>query len=230
MNRPSITHLDLRGDQKNPPAPKVVAGRSVRLAKLTRGRVVERDPRTITGIGIHQTACVFGPAGSEARYQRALLVPSHALAFGDGVFATAWPLPWLVHHGNALNPFSYGLEVEGHHPGLPDDPETPTREDEETTWSTDPTPFDDLAIETARAALFWLVEEGSKLGSDIRYVWAHRQANGTKRSDPGHPIWKHVVLDYAVRMLGLRTQPARTWRDGRPVPVEWDPAGVGQYR
>lgn len=225
-----ITHLDLRPEQRNPPPPKRVGGKVIRLAQLARGRVVERDPKSITGIGIHQAACVFGPASRPERYRRALVVPSHALAFRDGVFATAWPLPWLVHHGNSLNDFSYGLEIEGHHPGLPDDPETPRREDIESTWKQGPTPFDDLAIETARAALLWIVEEGSKLGSDLRYVWAHRQANGTKRSDPGYPIWKHVVLDYAVAKLGLRTEPGKTWRDGRPVPVEWDPAGVGTYR
>lgn len=227
----TIKHIDLCSEQKNPPPPKTMAnGKSTNIVKTARGKVVVRDPKIVTGIGIHQTACVFGPSNDiDRRNRRALNVPCHALAFRDGTFVTAFPLPWFVYHGNALNEFSYGLECEGKYPGLPDNPVTPQREDEQSTWGGNPTPLDDLAIETFRAALKHLYEEGMKLGSPLQYVWAHRQSNGQKPSDPGYGIWKHVVLDYAVAKLGLKTQPEKVWRDGKTVPPQWDPKGVGKY-
>lgn len=43
----------------------------------------------------------------------------------------------------------------------------------------------------------------------------------------GDETWS--ALNYAVPVLGLKTETARTWGDGRPVPIEWDPNGVGNY-
>jgi len=226
-----VKHLDLCSEQKNPPPPKQsVDGKKVNIALIKSGKVVVRDPKTITGIGIHQTACVFGPSNDiDKRHRRSLGVPCHALAFRDGVFATAFPLEWYMYHGNELNAFTLGLEIEGQYPGRADDPTTPKREDIQSTWGGNPTPFDDLAIETSREALKYLVEEGRRRGMPIEYVWAHRQSNGQKPSDPGHEIWKHVVLDYGVPVLGLRTQVDKTWRDGKPIPGLWDPSAKGKY-
>lgn len=228
----TVKHLDLCSEQRNPPPPKTVNGKSVSMVRAVRGKVVLRDPKTVVGVGIHQTACVFGPSGpSKAgqRHRRALNVPCHALAFRDGTYVTAFPLEWYVHHGNELNAFTLGLEVEGHYPGLPDDPATPIREDIRTTWKGNPTPFDDLAVETARAALKHLVESGRALGMPIEWIWAHRQSNGAKPSDPGWEIWRHVVLEYGVPVLGLRTQPNQVWRDGRGIPSQWQPGATAKY-
>lgn len=227
-----IKHLDLCSEQQNPPPYKVRGGKRINISKNVRGKVVVRDPSDITGIGIHQTACVFGPTGASRalqRHRRALKVPCHALAFRDGTFVTAFPLEWYVYHGNELNAFSLGLEIEGHYPGLPDDPRTPAREDIRTTWRGKATPFDDLIVETSREALRYLVEEGRSRGMPIEWIWAHRQTNGSKPSDPGWEIWKHVVLDYGVPKLGLRTQPDQTWRDGKPIPAQWEPGANGRY-
>lgn len=225
----TVRHVDLCGEQKNPPPPRVSGGKSVNLARVDRGRAVERSPKSVIGIGIHQTACVFGPKDPNKRNRRALAVPCHAMAFRDGTFVTAFPLEWHVHHGNDLNAFTLGLEIEGHYPGLPDDPGTPVREDIRSTWKGNPTPFSDLAVDTARAALRYLVEEGRRRGMPIEWIWAHRQAHGLKASDPGWEIWKRVVLDYGVPVLDLRTQVDRTWRDGRPIPAQWDPVATGKY-
>ena len=226
-----IRHLDLCTEQKNPPPAKTApSGKKVNICQTKLGKVVIRDPKKVIGIGIHQTACVFGPAADpEKRYRRALNVPCHALAFRDGVFATAFPLDWYVYHGNELNAFTLGLEIEGHYPGLPDDPATPRREDIQSTWGGKPTPFDDLAIETARAALKHLVEQGRAAGMPIQYVWAHRQANGQKPSDPGFEIWKHVVMEYGCTQLGLKTECSRAWKDGKQIPHSWDPSATGKY-
>jgi hypothetical protein len=218
----AVTFLDLTGESRNPPPPKTASdGSKNPICRLKNSKVLVRDPKTITGIGIHQTACVFGPADNLIkRHRRAFDVPSHALAFRDGVVATAFPMLWYMYHGHRLNAFTYGLEIEGQYPGLLDDPATPQREDIQTAWK-GITPLDDLTIETARAALKYLYEEGLKLGSPVQYVWAHRQSNDKKIHDPGAGIWKHVVLDYAVAVLGLKVEPNRKWNDGNPIPAAW---------
>ncbi len=82
-------------------------------------------------------------------------------------------------------------------------------------------------------ALALNVREGRKLGMPIEYVHAHRQSSATRRADPGEELWKRVVLEFGVPVLGLTTEPARTLPgrngDGRPIPLEWDPDGVGSY-
>jgi len=219
----TVQILDLTKEAKNPPPPKTKPdGTKVQIAKLVKGKVLVRDPKKIIGITIHQTACVFGPKDDlAARHRRALNVPSHALAFRDGVVGVAYPALWYMYHGNGLNAFSLGLEIEGHYPEVLDDPKTPRREDIESTWGHDPTPLDALTIETARAGLKFLYDEGKRLGCPLEYIWAHRQSNGVKVSDPGAGIWQEVVLDYGVAVLGLKIQPEKVWDDGKKIPASW---------
>jgi len=227
----TIRLIDLRAQQTNPfPRKKSSDGKVINTSKVVKGKTLVRDPKSITGIGIHQTACVFGPLNDrEKAYKRASGIPAHVTAFRDGVYVAAAPLDWFLYHGNELNSFSLGLECEGHYPGLLDDPKTPIREDIKTTWGGTPTPLDDKAIETFRAALKWLVDNGRAAGMPIEYIWAHRQSNGQKPSDPGMGIWQKVVLEYGVPVLGLKTQPEKAWRDGKPIPTNWETGGVGKY-
>lgn len=235
MSDSVATHIDLRHEQQNPPAPPK------QKHLLRAGRVVERDPLLITGIVVHQTACVFGvtprdvrTAGNDRRLataRRSLGVACHALAF-DGFFATPNPLRWFVWQANALNPNTLGLEVQGLYPGLADDPTTAPNEAVRTTWGGAPQALNEGTVAAARAALAWLLAEGRREGMFLRrepVIYAHRQSNETRRSDPGQAIWKALVLDYAVPVLGCVTDPKFTVGDGRPVPVQWDPAGVGRY-
>lgn len=218
--------LDLTPLQKNPP--DLVRGKRKHLVR--RGRVVERAPKDITTIVVHQTACVFGPLEQpDKRHVRALGVACHALAFNDGVVALPNPLPWYVWHGNEFNPVSLGLEIEGHFPGLPDDPSTPRREDIATVWGGKATPLTATLVEASCAALDYLVAKGRELGMPIEFIAAHRQSSDTRRSDPGWEIWRTVVLEYAVPKLGLKTLPSYAIGNGRPIPKEWDPHGVGRY-
>lgn len=226
---------DWRHRQPNPPPPV----RGKRKHRLTRGRdrvVVERDPRTVDSVVIHQTACDFGPNDNEQReLERAFGVACHAVAFKRGAVVLPNPLRWVVLHANALSDRSLGLEVEGLYAGLEDDPSTVPDEAKQTTWKGRPDVVTELAVAAARRALRELVERGRAEGMPIRYVIAHRQSSGTRRSDPGQTAWRRVVLEYAVPVLGLETMPARAWRSrssgpGRPIPKAWDPtAGVGRY-
>jgi hypothetical protein len=226
--------LDWRDRQPNPP-PLVRGKRKHKLNPRTR-LVVERDPRAIDGIVLHQTACTFGPSDDEnRRHRRAFGVAGHATAFRDGTVVIANPLQWLVWHGNGFNDRALGLEVEGRYAGLADDPGTAPREDLETTWGGEPDEVTARVIATARRALLELVERGRAAGMPIRYLWAHRQSNGQRRSDPGEALWRAVAIEYGQRELGLELQPAlalpsRSSGPGRPIPRAWDPVGgVGRY-
>lgn len=214
-----ISFLDLRAEQADPFTPKGSPPKSP--SKVVKGKTLRRDPSTITGVTVHQTACVFGPEADRAKaHRRAIGIPAHAVAFRDGVIALPCDLDWYVYTSNGLNATTLGLEVEGIYPGRPGG----------DAWGkAAATPLDELARDTARAALRYLVEEGRARGMPIRNVYAHRQSNGQKPSDPGWEIWRSVVLEYGVPVLGLITQNATTLDDGKPIPREWDPASTARY-
>jgi N-acetyl-anhydromuramyl-L-alanine amidase AmpD len=224
--------LDWRARQPNPP-PLV---RGERKHRLVSKRVFERDPRTIDGIVLHQTACTFGPVDNEQkRHERAFGVACHALAFRDMHVVLPNPLPWLVWHGNGLNDRSLGVEAEGRLPGRRDDPSTAPREDLESTWGGSPDDVTEALVAATRRAIRELCERMfEEHGQTLKYVWAHRQSSGTRRSDPGEELWSRVVLEYAVKVLGLKCEPALALPSksgpGRPIPKVWDPtSGVGRY-
>jgi len=186
------------------------------------GAVVKRNPANVTGITIHQCAVSFGAskallkeAGGDidkARHLRALGVACHVLAFDCGHVVHSAPFDWYVYHGNGLNAYQLGLEIEGRYNGL---------------WKDDQVTNDTL--EAACAALKYMVEEGRKLGMPIEWIYAHRQSSATRRGDPGAELWTRCVLLYAVPILGLKTDPGFTVGGGRPVPLEWDANGKGNY-
>jgi len=215
----TVTFLDLIGQQKDPFTPKGTP--PVSPSKVVSGKTVKRDPKTITGVCLHQTACVFGPANDRAKaHQRAIGIPAHAVAFRDGCVALPAPLSWYLYTSNGLNAFTLGLEIEGIYPGYPG----------AKVWGDSPaTPFDSLVRDTARAALKYLVDEGRKAGMPIEYLYAHRQSNGQKPSDPGYEIWQQVALEYGVEQLGLKTRNEYVVGDGKPIPSAWDPKSKAKY-
>jgi len=221
-------HVDvynLTSMQTNPPA----ASEKFKIG--SNGKVVVRDPSTVRGIMLHQTACWFGvsqaqidAAGGDkhlALHKRSLNVACHLIAF-DGRGAqidcghAVWPNPleWYVYQANTANSISCGVECEGEYPGV---------------VSPGCTMPSDRLIQASRDAVRFLVEQGRSQGMPLEFIWAHRQSSATRRGDPGEALWKEVVLAYAVPVLGLRTEPARVWGDGRPIPLAWDPNGVGPY-
>ena len=217
-----IEIIDLRSEQ-SVPSPK---------SKVRRGKTLGRDPAQVTGVVLHQTACVFGVSSAQlaraggdrrlAKARRALNVSCHALAFRDGFVVLPNYLEYFLFHGNGFNSYTLGLEIEGKYPGVDSDPYG-------TTWGGAPTPLTGEIVDTARAALKHLVEEGRAAGMPLVDVYAHRQSSATRRSDPGEGLWRAVVLDYGVPILGLETHPAAKVGSGRAIPSAWDPSGVGKY-
>jgi hypothetical protein len=216
----AIKLYDLRGEQTSP-SPK---------SKVTGGSTVERNPQTVTGIVVHQTAVKFGlsshqikAAGGDeqlALARRGLNVACHVIAFHDGFLAWTNELKRYIYHGNGYNRYTLGIEIDGNYPGLIGG----------KTWNNKAaTEVTDTVVSAACEGMRLLVEEGRKLGMPIRNVYAHRQSSATRRSDPGQELWKRVVLDYAIPVLGLVSHPAEVIGDGRPVPKEWDSNGIGDY-
>lgn len=208
--------------------------RNPKKFKRYKGQPVSRGPAHVTGITIHQTACNFGVADYQVKAaggdknlalaRRSLRVACHVMAFKKGFIAWPNPLDWYVYHGNGFNAFELGVEIEGNYPGIKGN----------KTWNGKvPTRLTDDTVHAARAAIELLVVEGRKAGMPIEFIHAHRQSSATRRDDPGEDIWKRVVLDYCIPILGLRTEPYRTLKgrtgDGRPIPVKWDPNGTGSY-
>jgi hypothetical protein len=204
--------------------------RIARKYKRAGGMPVVRDVSQVTGITIHQTAVKYSvrdyqihAAGGDRKMalaRRALKVACHAMSFHDGFVVWTNPLDWYVYHGNGFNAFELGIEIDGNYPGLIDG----------KTWNKKTaTTCTEKSIEAARAGIELLVREGRKMGMPIEYIHAHRQSSATRRSDPGEELWNRVVLEFAVPLLGLQIEPSRVLRNGRPIPREWDPTGIGAY-
>lgn len=228
-------------DVPDPPPPSIGAeifdfqdepweARNPKKFKRVGGKPVIREPSQVTGITIHQTAAKYGvapyqihAAGGDERLalaRRSLRVACHVMAFHNGFLAWPNPLEWYVYHGNGFNAFELGIEIDGNYPGVRGG----------KTWNgkkaTEVTPN---LITAARAGIELLVREGRKLGMPIEYIHAHRQSSATRRDDPGEELWELVVLEFAVPVLGLKVERQRVLRDGRPIPLEWDPDGYGAY-
>lgn len=214
---------DLRAEQTDPPKKR-------KKYKIQKDKVVKRGVKSISGITIHQTAVEFGVAAYQveqargdfqlALARRSLGVACHMMAFRNGIFAWAAPLDWYVFHGNKFNPTDIGLEIEGNYPGVIGG----------KTWNgKKASKVTDSIVLSACNALELIVTQGRSMGMPIKYIHAHRQSSATRRADPGEEIWKKVVLGFAVPYLGLETQPELVLSNGRPIPKEWDPDGVGTY-
>lgn len=227
--------VDLRSKQQNPPPAVGQDGKPKARYNVAKGKVVERDPKTVTGIAFHQTATYFsvtdamvkkyGGDRDLAKHMRFLSIPAHAIASQTGKFVVHCPLTWYAYHGHGLNPFSLGLEMEANLPGLKGG----------KTWDgKPPTVITPEFVAACRAATGYLYEEGRRAGMPIEFAWAHRQSTA-KPSDPGQELWEAVVIDFACKELGLKTQCDKTWTSrsgakGKTIPVEWDPEhGVGHY-
>lgn len=214
--------VDLRSEQSDP-SPK---------SKVSGGHTVLRAPRTVTGITLHQTGTPFGVSQQQinaadgdadlARQRRSLKVACHSMAWRKGYVVWTNNLDRYIYHGNGQNSATLGIEVEGRYAGL-------ESKREKTTWGGEAQDLTKEVIMAGRAAVRLMVEEGRKLGMPIEYIYAHRQSSATRVSDPGEALWKAIVVEYAVPVLKLKTDPGRTWGDGKTVPTEWDPDGVGSY-
>lgn len=208
-------------------------------SRSQNGKTIRRNPSKVTGITLHQMAVDMQPSKRLLREadgdwalafaRRSQRVACH-VTVAPGVFCATNPLDWYMYHGNRLNRPTLGLEVSGLYSGLLDDPATEPREDLKTTWKGEPMEITPELIAAGRAAIRWMVEEGRKQGMPISKIYAHRQSNKNKPGDPGEGLWRALVEDYAVPVLGLKVDYGYTIGGGRPIPKAWSDNGVGSYR
>lgn len=228
-----FTVYDLRGMAPTRPELGPETRKKFRLAP--DGTVLERDPKAILGVGLHQTSCLFGvgkaaiaAAGGDsirAKVLRALHIAAPVTCFlyapGPPCIVLSCPLRWHVNHGNALNPFTIGLEVEAELPGV---------------IRRGPHKLSPEQAACVQQAIRVVVELGRAEGCPMTHIWAHRQTNGKKPGDPGEELWGVSVVEYARPVLGLKTEIDRFWPgstpvtpEGRAIPREWDPEAKAGY-
>jgi hypothetical protein len=209
--------IDLSAQQPNPPPDAIRVDRKTGARKVIpralakRGRVVVRDPATITGITLHQTACYFGPgklrAGetrADAIHRRALGVHAHLTAFGStGEAVLAYPREWYVYHGHAFCAADIGHEHEGLFTAEGDLLNAPL----------------DYSLERMVTAGREAIVAACEALPSLRYIHLHRQTS-TKVACPGRFITREIGM-WAAKRCGLHFEPARTERNGTPIPASW---------
>jgi len=184
-------------------------------------KVRDRPWAQVTGICLHQTACVLGE-----RPERWDTVGAHVGVTRSGKVIWLHDFNRLVVHGNGWNAGTVGIEIDGLYAGVDgdpstvwDDPSTPTRERGLALTSE--------TVMASKQTIRWIDDTLTGRGADCRALVAHRQSSSTRRNDPGSAIWKEVALAMSAE-LGL-TDGGKGFKlnDGYPIPEAWDPRRVG---
>ena len=131
-----------------------------------------------------------------------------------------------VPHGHGWNGRSVGFEFEGYFSGV--------GVEEKFFWKPKSRPNrkpmvpTERQLEAGRVAVKHTVEQIAQMGGEIKFIGAHRQSYGMKRSDPGSLIWQGVALPM-IKELGLKEAPTLSHRKypGKPIPEAWNPENKG---
>lgn len=175
----------------------------------------------VTGICLHQTACVLGerPARWDA-------VGCHVGITRSGQVIWLHDFNRKVIHGHGWNNQTVGFEIDGLYAGVDGDPQT-VWDDPSTGRRETGLAVTSEAMEAARQAIRWVVAEVQRRGGEVKALVAHRQSTDDRRNDPGSAIWQAVALPMQVE-LGLSDGgQGFAIGKGRPIPEEWNPAYKG---
>ncbi len=151
---------------------------------------------TVTGICLHQTACMMGER--DGRYDA---IGCHVVVCRSGKVLWMHDFDRLIEHGNGWNTRTVGIEFDGLYAGIEGDPKT-VWDDPSTArreLAVAPTPE---ALEAGRQLCRWIVAEVARRGGGIKSIVAHRQASENRRNDPGSAIWQGVAVPLHTE-LGL---------------------------
>ncbi|HWO22463.1 MAG TPA: N-acetylmuramoyl-L-alanine amidase [Kofleriaceae bacterium] len=178
--------------------------------------------KAITGVVLHQTACVFGELP-----RRWASVGAHLGVTRGGQVIWLHDFEKIVWHANRFNGFTVGIEMDGTYAGI--------EGDDRTFWrpAGDPqrqaqTPTDAL-VGAAQATVRWICAEVARHGGRVERLLAHRQASNERQSDPGSALWKRVARAlHADPSLGLTDGgPGYVVGNGLPIPEAWDETRTG---
>jgi len=174
----------------------------------------------ITGVTLHQTACVLGE-----KPQRWATVVAHLGITRAGQVIWMHDFEKIVWHGNGFNGRTIGIEMDGTYAGVEGDDHTFWRPKDEPARKAQ-TPTSDL-VEAAKATVRWICQEVARHGGHIVQLVAHRQSSNQRDSDPGSVLWQQVAMPLHAE-LGLNDGgPGYTVGNGYPIPEKWDPSRVG---
>lgn len=174
-----------------------------------------RPWKAITGICLHQTACLLG-----YRPERYDTLGAHLGVMRDGHVVHVHDFDRVVWHGNGWNAKTIGIEIDGLYEGLVGHPET--------VWDDPSTAVRETGMEILRAqveatkdTIRWCASEVQRHGGEVRVLVAHRQSSKNRRNDPGEGLWKAVALPM-MDELGLSDGGIGFQVGGFPIPEAWD--------
>jgi hypothetical protein len=126
---------------------------------------------------------------------------------------------------NGFNNRCVAIEIEGMYAGI--------EGDLTTFWKSKPADkpmtLGNQTIAAARVLIGLICTQVAGHGGKVRYLFAHRQSNGNKPSDPGEAIWKQIALP-EMAIWGL-TDGGEGYHvgQGRGIPHAWDLRRVAAY-
>ncbi len=204
------------------PGPPLPSGRFHDLRASASQNHVDgrRTWKQITGVTLHQTACIFGE-----RPQRWNSVSAHLGVTRAGQALWMHDFEKIVWHANGFNASTIGIEMEGTYAGVEGDDRTFWRPADEPDRQPQ-TPTAEL-VESAKATIRWVCREVARHGGRVEKLVAHRQASDQRQSDPGSALWQRVAMPLHTE-LGL-TDGGLAYKVGRgyAIPERWDASRVG---
>ncbi len=191
-------------------------------AQSHHGYAVRTRPiAKVTGICLHQTACVLGERPE--RYDG-----GGAHVFVTRVGRVIWLHDWdrVVVAANGFNAATVSVEFDGLLFGI--------EGDESTVWDNPATPKREIGmpltaeqVEAGLDVIRWIKADVDRRGGAVRALVAHRQASKTRRSDPGQAVWRDIALPASAE-LGLSDGgDGFKLGDGLPIPEAWNPERKG---
>lgn len=175
----------------------------------------------ITGICLHQTACVLG-----SRPLRWASLGAHLGVTRQGEVMWIFGLETKVVHGNGWNSRTVGIELEGMYAGVQGDPRTFRRPPSDPHRQPQ-TPTAEL-VEAARATIRWVCAEVTRHGGQVTKLVAHRQSSSTRRADPGSALWQELALPMQRELALDDGGKGFCIGTGAPIPESWNPAYTGE--
>lgn len=185
-------------------------------AESERKKILRKRAWTeVTGVTLHQTACVMGER--PARWANA---GCHLGVTRGGKIIWLHDFDWAVVHGNGFNSHDVGIEMDGHYAGVEGDLKTYWRPAEDPTRQPlFPTP---ALIDAAQATVRWIVGEVARHGGCVKYLHAHRQSSSSRQSDPGSALWQKVALPLMAELRLSDGGKGYKVGTGYVIPEAWD--------
>lgn len=183
--------------------------------KPPKNYTYDRTGPAISGVMLHRTACVLGE--NPKRWES---INAHVGVTLSGKIILMHAFTKMIWHGNGPSPSTVGIEFDGNPEGVPG-----------VFWKPGGGPHA-MTPEQLHAAsvLFSLMKREIELiGGKMTYVLAHRQSSEDREYDPGWHCWQTVGLDWQAR-IGFKSPVSETWKTGKPIPKEWDPASPHNFR